>query len=84
MLENNIDPTNTQLSLGYLKIGQVDLAGSFGTTDANEIWQQLGSHLDIYSIEVDGVVATFDYAWSDPDHESRQIENLKRIEHAVD
>jgi hypothetical protein len=84
LLENNIDPTNTQLSLGYLKIGQVDLAGSFGTTDANEIWQQLGSHLDIYSIEVDGVVATFDYAWSDPDHESRQIENLKRIEHAVD
>jgi hypothetical protein len=84
LLENNIDPTNTQLSLGYLKIGQVDLDGSFGTTDASEIWQQLGSHLDIYSIEVDGVMGTFDYAWSDPDHESRQIENLKRIEHAVD
>lgn len=84
LLDNNIDPTNPQLSLGYLKIGQVELLESFGTTDASEIWQQLGSHLDIYSIEVDGVVGTFDYAWSDPDYESRQIENLKRTEHAVD
>ena len=84
LLDNNIDPTNSQLSLGYLKIGQVELLESFGTTDASEIWQQLGSHLDIYSIEVDGVVGTFDYAWSDPDHESCQIENLKRTEHAVD
>ena len=84
LLENNIDPTNTQLSLGYLKIGQVDLDGSFGTTDADEIWQKLGAHLDIYAIEVDGVVGTFDYAWSDPDHEQRQLENLKRTEHAVD
>jgi hypothetical protein len=75
------DPT---LSLGYLKIGQVDLSGSFGTTDADQIWQQLGNHLDIYSIEVDGVVGVFNYCWSDLDHESQQMENLKRIEHAVD
>jgi hypothetical protein len=84
LLENNIDPTNTQLSLGYLKIGQVDLISSFGTVNADDIWQQLGPHLDIYSIEVDGVIGTFDYAWSDTDHESRQIENLKRTEHALD
>lgn len=84
LLDNNIDPGDPQLSLGYLKIGQVDLAGSFGTADAGEIWQQLGSHLDIYSIEVDGVVGTFDYAWSDPGHEHQQIKNLKRTEHAVD
>lgn len=84
LLDNNINPNNPQLSLGYLKIGQVDLAGSFGTTDASEIWQQLGSHLDICSIEVDGVVGTFDYAWSDIGHEHQQIKNLKRTEHAVD
>jgi hypothetical protein len=29
-------------------------------------------------------VGVFDYAWSDPDHEQRQLENLKRNEHAVD
>jgi len=72
------------LSLGYLKVGQVDLAGSFGTTDASIIWQQLGQHLDIYSIEVNGIVSVFDYAWSDPDHEQRQLENLKRNEHGMD
>ena len=84
LLDNNIDPTNPQLSLGYLKIGQVDLANSFGTTDASIIWQQLGQHLDIYSIEVNGIVSVFDYAWSDPDHEQRQMENLKRNEHGMD
>ena len=82
--KNGLNMNDTQLSLGYLKIGQVDLQSSFGTMDPEEIWQQLGSHLDIYSIEVDSIVGTFDYAWSDPDHESRQIENLKRIEHALD
>jgi hypothetical protein len=81
---NGLDFDDPQLSLGYLKIGQVDLSGSFGTTDAESIWQQLGQHLDIYSIEVNGVVGVFDYAWSDRDHYSRQIENLKRTEHAVD
>jgi len=84
LLRNNIDPNNPQLSLGYLKIGQVELESSFGTVDPEIIWQQLGQHLDIYKIEVGDVVGVFDYAWSDPDHEHRQMENLKRTEHAVD
>ena len=58
--------------------------GSFGTTDPDAIWQQLGRHSDIYSIDVDGVTATFDYAWSDPDHDARQIANLQRKEHGLD
>ena len=80
---NGLNFDDPKLSLGYLKIGQVDLAGSFGTTDAGEIWKKLGQHLDIYSIEVNGVVSVFDYAWSDSDHYSRQLENLKRIEHGM-
>jgi len=80
LVSNGLDPKNPNLSLGYLKIGQVDLLGSFGTDNANDIWKQLGSHLDIYSIKVDDISATFDYAWSDPDHESKQIDNLKRTE----
>jgi hypothetical protein len=78
---NGLDFDDPRLSLGYLKIGQVDLEDSFGTTDAGEIWKQLGQHLDIYSIEVNGVVGVFDYAWSDFDHYDRQLTNLKRIEH---
>lgn len=82
--KHGLDFDNPALSLGYLKIGQVDLEESFGTVVPEEIWQQLGSHLDIYSIEVNGTVGFFDYNWSDPDHKERQIKNLKRTEHAVD
>jgi hypothetical protein len=82
--ENNLSIDDPRLSLGYLKIGQVDLESSFGTVDPETIWKQLGQHLDIYKIEVGDVVGVFDYAWSDPDHEQRQLENLKRNEHAVD
>ena len=78
---NGLDFDDLKLSLGYLKIGQVDLAGSFGTTDAGEIWKMLGHHLDIYSIEVNGVVGVFDYAWSDSDHYDRQLDKLKRTEY---
>lgn len=78
LLSNGLDLTNRHLSLGYLKIGQVDLVDSFGTDNPETIWEQLGLHLDIYSIEVNGVISKFDYNWSDPDHEQRQMENLKR------
>jgi hypothetical protein len=82
--KNNIDWNNPALSLGYLKIGQVDLHSSFGTTDFDEIWKQLGQHLDIYSIEVDGVCQVYDYCWSDTDYESNQKTTLKRLEHGLD
>jgi len=65
LLKHGIDPTDTKLSLGYLHLGKVDLERSFGTTDMFNIWNQLEMHLDIYSIEVDGVKNTFDYCWSD-------------------
>ena len=81
---NGLNFDDSRLSLGYLKIGQVDIESSFGTTIHEEVWQQIGQHLDIYSIEVDGVVATFDYNWADPDHEQRQLDTLRRTEHAVD
>lgn len=80
---NGLDFNDPKLSLGYLKIGQVDLESNFGTVDAGEIWEQLGQHLDIYSIEVNGVVGVFNYAWSDSDHYTRQLENLKRIDHGL-
>lgn len=73
---NNFDPSDPQLSLGYLKIGQVDLVNSFGTADSQAIWQAMGSHLDIYKIEYDGVTATYPYHWSDTDHQQRQLESL--------
>jgi hypothetical protein len=65
LLKYGYDPRDPKLSLGYLHIGQVDLDRSFGTQDMISIWRQLETHLDIYSIEVDGVKNTFDYCWND-------------------
>jgi len=74
---NNLDPQDPQLSLGYLPVAQVDLVRSFGTDNPEVIWQQLETHLDIYKITVDGVEATYDYCWSDPDHAQQQIDMMQ-------
>ena len=77
LINNNLDPTDTKLSLGYLPIGKVDLIRSFGTTDMHTIWEMLGKHLDIYSIEVDGVCKEFDYCWTDADYKQQQINMMR-------
>lgn len=77
LIRNNLDPADPNLSLGYLPIGAVDLESSFGTTDHFEIWDQLSSHLDIYSVEVDGVVGIYDYCWTDADYKQQQIDMMK-------
>ena len=71
------DHKDPKLSCGYLPIGQVNLTESFGTTDFTEIWKILGSHLDIYKIEIDGISNTFDYCWSDYNYKQMQINIMK-------
>jgi len=77
LVENGLDPQDPKLSLGYLPLGHVDLDRSFGTTDMFSIWDQLSTHLDIYSIEVDGVKNTFDYCWTDKDYKQQQIDMMR-------
>ena len=77
LIANGRDPTDPKLSLGYLPIGRVDLQASFGTTEYQAIWDILGSHLDIYSVEIDGVKNTFDYCWSDSNYKQMQIDIMK-------
>jgi len=77
LINNNLDPKDTNLSLGYLPLAQVDLRRSFGTTDHNFIWKTLTDYLDIYQIEADGVVQTFDYCWTDPNYQQQQIDLLR-------
>jgi hypothetical protein len=74
---NGKDYSDPKLSLGYLPIGQVDLQHSFGTTDAQEIWKILGTHLNIQAIEVDGIKQEYQYCWSDSDYENQQIEMMR-------
>ena len=74
---NRQDPTDPSLSLGYLPLGQIDLMRSFGTTDNYAIWNKLEQYLDIYKIEVDGVVGMYDYCWSDSGYQQQQIDMMK-------
>lgn len=74
---NGVDYTNPKLSLGYLPMATVELQSSFGTTNEQEIWKTLGNYLDIFQIEVNGTVATYDYSWSDADYQERQISLLR-------
>ena len=74
---NGFHPYDPQLSLGYLKLGNVDLKSAFGTENGEHIWQQMGDYLDIYQIKCGNTTATYDYHWSDVDHEQLQLGALK-------
>ena len=74
--DNGYDPADPDLSLGYLPIGKVDIEKSFGTDKRMDIWEALATHLDIYSIEVNGKTAIYDYSWSDIDFEQQQMKSL--------
>jgi hypothetical protein len=77
LIANDRDPADPNLSLGYLPLGQVELIKSFGTTDYQQVWNALSDHLDIHSIEVDGVSNTFDYCWTDSTYKQMQIDMMK-------
>jgi len=75
--DNNRDPADVNLSLGYLPIGRVELIRSFGTDNPIEIRKILGKYLDIYQIEVNGTCGQFNYCWSDDDYQQQQIDSMK-------
>lgn len=78
LAKQGYDPDNNAgLSLGYLPLGQVDLAGAFGTTKFQTIIETMGNYLDIYKIEVDDVSAVYDYHWNDLSWQDRQMDFLK-------
>ena len=77
LVDNNLDPMDLKLSLGYLPVGKIDLLRSFNTTDIKIIWNIMSDYLDIYSIEVDGIKNTFDYCWSDSNYKQMQIDIMK-------
>ena len=77
LTRNGMDYNDPKLSLGYIKIGQVNLEKSFGTEDFLEILKKLSAHLDIYQIHADGVTGTYDYVWSDDNYKQMQIDFLR-------
>ena len=74
---NGFDPEDKTLTIGHPQVGQVDLIASFGSGEYQDIWQQLGIHLDVYSIKTSMNQATYKYTWSDADYIDQQIQALK-------
>ena len=74
---NNFDYNDAKLSLGYIKLGQVNLQKSFVKKTFIEIISLLSKYLDIYQIKTPGASQKFDYVWSDPGYRQMQIDFLK-------
>lgn len=74
---NGFDPEDKTLTIGHPQVGQVDLVRSFGTEDYREIWDQLNTHLNVWSIKTSTAQAVYDYSWSDADYMQQQIRNMK-------
>jgi len=74
---NNLDYNDPKMSLGYIKLGKVNLQRSFGTEDFFKIIDILSKHLDIYKIRIDDLESTYDYVWSDDNYKQMQIDFLR-------
>jgi hypothetical protein len=74
---NGFNWNDPKLSLGYIKIGQINLDKSFGKMDFFNIIDKISKYLDIYKIKTSHTENIFDYVWSDPDYKNMQIEFLK-------
>jgi hypothetical protein len=77
LVRNGFDWNDPKLSLGHIKIGQVNIRKSFGTEDFFEIIERISKHLDIYQIKIDDITGTFDYGWMDDNYKQMQIDFLK-------
>jgi len=75
---NGFDPEDKSLTIGHPQVAQVDLIRTFGTTEYQQIWNQLNNYQDVYKITTGSVSATYDYRWSDADFQQRQIEIIEK------
>jgi hypothetical protein len=73
LMANGFDPNDKTLTIGHPQVGQVDLQRSFSTNDYREIWQDLNTHLDVYSVSTSTARAQYPYRWNDSDYMSKQI-----------
>ena len=77
LLDNGFDPGDKSLTIGHPKVAQVDLIRSFGTDNYVDIWNMLGTHLDVYKIRTSDATATYSYNWSDVDYPAQQIKIIQ-------
>jgi hypothetical protein len=79
--ENNYDWEDPKLSLGYIKIGQVDMKLGFQNKTFIEVYEMMKTNLNISSIHVIGMQSwenDFPYTLESDNWKQIQIEGLKR------
>ena len=79
--ENNYDWEDPKLSLGYIKIGQIDLKTSFQKSDFMDIYEEMKNNLNIKNITVtdkENVSNHFPYTLESSDWKQIQLKELKR------
>ena len=74
---NGFDRKDTKLSLGHIKLGQVNIKKSFGNKDFFDIIKNMSKYLDIYQIKTNDAIGTYDYVWSDDNYKQMQIDFLR-------
>ena len=80
--ENNYDWEDPKLSLGYIKIGQVDLQRTFGASATfKEIYETMSNNLNITSIKTISnrtIECAYPYTLDSDDWRQIQMEGLKK------
>jgi hypothetical protein len=77
LLDNGFDPEDKSLTIGHPKVAQVDVMRSFKTDNYVDIWNMLGTHLDVYKIRTSNASATYSYNWTDADYPAQQIKIIQ-------
>jgi hypothetical protein len=78
LINNGFDPDDKSLTIGHPQCGQVDLTRSFGTEDYRQIWNQLGTHLNVVKIKTQDAICEYNYNWSDTDYAEQQIKRIQQ------
>ena len=80
--DNNYDWEDPRLSLGYIKIGQVDLQRTFGNSaEFKEIYETMSNNLNITSIKTMSnrtIECEYPYTLDSDDWQQIQMEGLKK------
>ena len=79
--ENKYDWEDPKLSLGYIKIGQIDLQTSFKKRNFTDIYEEMKNNLNIKNITVtdkENVSNDFPYTLESSDWKQIQLKELKR------
>ena len=78
--DNGFNWDDPRLSLGYIKIGQIDMRSCFGDKTFLEVYDEMKENLDVKAIHIQGSETWhnyFDYSLDDDQWQEIQIQKLK-------